>query len=194
MSGLERGVLIYERFCGNANGRDPRLLDLIDIEFLVPQPHVYQVENARIDPGKRWIYRGTIPFAPLLPAVQRICGPLWLNGGSTRFGKNDLIPEAAVSELTNSLMLIQPEELTIKLTSEGEKNGEPHRRIRGRFSLDGCGYVFSVTDCGIEQKLNKQEPGYQMRLRLPLLCVSVSEVLASTGACYKLIAGVIPTS
>lgn len=190
---LPKGVLIYERFCGNANGRDPRLLDLIDIEFLVPQPHAYQVENQRIDPGKRWTYRGTIPASALSPAVQRVNGPLWVNAGSTRFGTNDLIPEAAVGSLTNSLMLIQPDELAIKLTVEGEKDGEPKRRIRGRFSLDGCRYAFSVTDCAVEQHLSKREPGYEYRLRRPLLCVSVSEVLESTRACYKLIAGVIPT-
>jgi hypothetical protein len=38
---MEKGVLVYERFCGNANGRDPRLLDLLEIEFLVPQPHTF---------------------------------------------------------------------------------------------------------------------------------------------------------
>lgn len=36
VSGLEKGVLVYERFCHNANGRDPRLLDFVDIDFLVP--------------------------------------------------------------------------------------------------------------------------------------------------------------
>lgn len=107
---------------------------------------------------------------------------------------NDLIPEAAVGGLTSSLMLIQPEELTVAVTIEGEKNGEPKRRIRGRFSLDGCRYAFSVTDCAIEQQLSKREPGYEFRLKRPLLCVSVSEVLEATRACYKLIAGVIPTS
>lgn len=193
VSGLPRGVLIYERICGNANGRDPRLLDLIDIEFLVPQPHAYQVENARIDPGKRWTYRGTTKPEVLLPAVERTRGPLWVNAGSTRFGKNDLVPEAAVASLSSSLMLIQPEELAIKLTVEGEKDGEPKRRIRGQFSLDGCRYIFSVTDCAIEQQFSKREPGYEARLRRPLLCVSVSEVLESTRACYKLIAGVVPT-
>ena len=193
ITGLPKGVLIYERICGNANGRDPRLLDLIDIEFLVPQPHAYQVENQRIDPGKRWTYRGTTHVGALLPAVQQVRGPLWVNAGSTRFGMNDLIPEAAVASLTSSLMLIQPEELAIKLTIEGEKNGEPKRRIRGCFSLDRCRYALSITDCAIEQRLGKREPGYEFCLPRPLLCVSVSEVLESTRACYKLIAGVIAT-
>lgn len=194
VSGLERGVLINERFCGNANGRDPRLLDVIDIEFLVPQPHAFQVENARIDPGKRWTYRGTVKPEALLPAVQQVRGPLWVNEGSTKFGRNDLIPEAEATRLASSLMLIRPEELAIAITVEGEKNGEPKRRIRGRFSLDDCRYIFSVTDCALEQRLSKLEPGFEMKLRRPLLCVSVSEVLESTRACYKLIAGVVPTT
>ena len=191
---LPRGVLINERFCGNAYGRDPRLLDVLDIEFLAPQPHAYQTENARIDPGKRWTYRGSVQPQVLLPAVQRIRGPLWVNAGSTRFGVNDMIPAAATAGFSHSLMLIQPEELAITLTVEGEKNGEPHRRIRGEFSLAGSRYVFSVTDCAIEHQLQKREPGYEVRLKKPLLCVSISEVLESTRACYKLIAGVVPTS
>ncbi len=190
---LPKGVLINERFCGNANGRDPRLLDLIDIEFLVPQPHAYQVENARIDPGKRWTYRGNVKPQQLYPAVQRVHGPLWINAGSTKFGRNDLIPEEQAKALTCSLMLIQPEDLTITVTIEGEKNGEPRRRIRGEFALNGCRYIFSVTDCAIEPQMQKREPGFEMHLRRPLLCVSVSEVLESTRACYKLIAGVVPT-
>jgi hypothetical protein len=182
-----------ERFCGNANGRDPRLLDLIDIAFLVPQPHRYQTENHRIDPRKRWTYRGAIKPQQLFPAVQQVRGPLWINGQSTKFGLNDVISEADAASLTNSLLLIQPEELVITITIEGEKNGEPRRRIRGEFTLDGCWYIFSVTDCAMEQALAKREPGYEKRLQRPLLCVSVSEVLESTHACYKLIAGVVPT-
>jgi hypothetical protein len=193
VSGLERGVLVYERFCGNANGRDPKLLDVLDIEFLVPQPHRYQAENHRIDPCKRWIYCGTIKPEELLPGVQRVRGPLWFNGESTKFGLNDLIPEAVTASFTNSLLLVQPEELAITVTIEGEKNGEPRRRIRGEFALDDCWYIFSVTDCAVEQALAKRDPGYEKRLRRPLLCVSVSEILPSTGACYKLIAGVVPT-
>lgn len=190
---LPRDVLLNERFCGNACGRDPHLLDLIDIEFLVPEPHAHQTENARIDPGKRWTYRGHIRPNQLVPALRPVRGPLWINAGSTRFGMNDLIPEEVAATLTNSLMLIQPEELTITLTVEGEKNGEPRRRIRGEFGLDHCRYVFSVTDCAIEHGLRRCEPGYQNLLRRPLLCISVSEVLESTHACYKLIAGVVPT-
>jgi len=191
---LPKGVLINERFCGNAYGRDPRLLDVIDIEFLAPEPHAFQTENARIDPGKRWTYRGMIQPSVLFPAVQRVRGPLWVNAGSTRHGMNDMIPEAAALGLSSSLKLIQPDELAISLTVEGEKNGEPHRRIRGEFRLDSCRYIFSVTDCAIEHQLQKREPGYDMRLKKPLLCVSVSEVLESTRACYKLIAGVVPTA
>jgi len=190
---LPKGVLINERFCGNANGRDPRLLDLIEIEFLAPHPHPYQIENTRIDPGKRWIYRGTIQPSALLSAAMQVNGPLWVNAGSTCHGRNDLIPESHTACLSHSLMLIQPETLNLTLTVEGEKNGEPHRRIRGEFSLCGVPYIFSVTDCEIERQLQKRDPGYVLHLRRPLLCVSVSEVLESTRACYKLIAGVIPT-
>jgi hypothetical protein len=87
VSGREKGVLVYERFCGNANSRDPRLLDLLEIEFLVPQPHTVRVENHRIDPRLRW--------QKLLPCGEKVKGPLWVNAGSSRNGHNDMVPESA---------------------------------------------------------------------------------------------------
>jgi hypothetical protein len=75
---------VYERFCGNANGHDPRLLDLLEIEFLVPQAHTFQVENHRIDPRLRWTYRGSLPWQKLLPCVDKVSGPLWVDAGSSR--------------------------------------------------------------------------------------------------------------
>ena len=193
VSGMEKGILVYERFCGNANGRDPRLLDLIEIEFLVPQPHAFQQENHRIDPRLRWTFRGTVKPEQLLSAVVKVRGPLWVNAGSSKKGMNDVVPESAALQLESSLMLVQPEELVVRLTVEEVAFGEPKRRMRGEFWLDGCRYIFSVTDCRLEEQMAKCESGYEKRFRKPLLCLSVSEVLASQRACYKLIAGVVST-
>src|SRR3954462_1224732 len=101
VSGMDKGVLNYERFCGNSNGRDPRLLDLIRIEFLVPQPHAFQSENHRIDPCKRWTHCGSLKWQRLLPAVSRAKEPLWANAGSSKQGLLDVVPEHVALANTN---------------------------------------------------------------------------------------------
>jgi hypothetical protein len=193
VSGMEKGTLVWERFCGNANGRDPRLLDLLEIEFLVPQPHTFQVENHRIDPRLRWTYRGSLPWQKLLPHVERTKNALWMNAGSSRNGHNDMVPADAAPALKSSLKLVQPEELRVTVTLEGSKSGEAKRRIRGEFALADSWYILSITDCAFEQSLMKQVAGFSKVLRRPLLCVSVSEVVPQMHACYKLIAGVVST-
>lgn len=194
VSGLEKGVLVYERFCGNANGRDPKLLDLLEIEFLVQQPHTFQTENHRIDPCKRWMYRGSLKWEQLLPAVQRSNGPLWVNAGSSRNGLNDMIPEDDALQLTSSLMLVQPDDLVVTVTLEGgDRYKEPRRKMRGEFQIAGVWYIFSVTDCHLEDEMKNCGAGAEKVFRKPLLCLSVSEVFEQTRACYKLIAGVVPT-
>jgi len=169
------------------------LLDLLEIEFLVPQPHTFQVENHRIDPRLRWTYRGSLPWQKLLPHVDRSTGPLWVNAGSSRNGHNDMVPEDVAPTLQNSLRLVQPDELRVTVTMEGSKSGEAKRRIRGEFEVADSWYIFSITDCAFEQSLAKQDAGFSKVLRRPLLCLSVSEVVPQMHACYKLIAGVVAT-
>jgi hypothetical protein len=76
---------------------------------------------------------------------------------------------------------------------EKSSSGEWKRRLRGSFSLTGWDYIFSVTDCNVEKEMSREEPGGERFHRKPILCLSLSEVMPSQGACYKLIAGVIPT-
>ena len=59
VSAMEKGTLMQQRFC--ANGRDPQLLDLVEIEFVAPQQHPFQPENHAIDPRITWQYRALFP-------------------------------------------------------------------------------------------------------------------------------------
>lgn len=187
----EKGVINGERFCPNASGRDPQLLDLVTISFVAPQPHDFQIENQLIVP-QSWTYSGSVKWQDLLPAVEYVKGQLWANVGHSRNGQNDMIPEEVAPGLKCSLKLVQPEELTIKVTMEGRAGAEK-RKLRGEFSLYGYWYTFSVTDSRMEQELKTCAPGAEKVFRNPLLCLSLSEVLPDVHACYKLIAGVVPT-
>jgi hypothetical protein len=191
---LNKGELHYECICGNANGRDPKLLDVLLIEFLSPHPTGCQTENHRIDPGSRWIFRGTLWPAHLRRAVEQVKGPLWVNHGSSAFGMNDTIPAELAVTLPSSLKLIRPEELVIRVRVETSKTGEVRYRTRGEFCLSGYHYVLSITDPAIEKRFQNREPNYQEMLESPILCVSIAEPLQEKQACYKLIAGIIETS
>jgi len=188
----EKGVINGERFCRNANGRDPQLLDLLTISFAAPQAHDFQVENHLVASQQSWTFSGSAKWQDLLPAVEPVKGQLWANVGHSRNGQNDMIPEEVAPGLKSSLKLVQPEELTIKVTMEGRAGAEK-RKLRGEFSLYGYWYTFSVTDSQMEQELRTCTPGTEKVLKNPLLCLSLSEVLPDVHACYKLIAGVIPT-
>ena len=66
--------------------------------------------------------------------------------------------------------------------------------MRGQFTLAGYEYILAVTDPIVEGPVLRQPDGFSMELQRPILCISLSEKFASQNACYKLIAGVIPTS
>lgn len=105
-----------------------------------------------------------------------------------------MIPEEEVLQLNSSLLLVQPEELVVTITLEGgDKFKEPKRKMRGEFQIGDSWYFFSVTDCRLEEEMKNCGAGAEKVFRRPLMCLSVGEVFDQTRACYKLIAGVVPT-
>ena len=182
---------MQQRFC--ANGRDPQLLDLVEIEFVSPQQHPFQPENHAIDPRSQWQHRGSVSWKDVVTAAEEVKGPLWANVGSSKYGQNDEIPQEVAPGLKNSLKLVQTDELIVRVKMEGGKFGDGKRKLRGEFLLAGYWYTLSVTDCAIENALKTCAMGTEKVFKGPLLCLSLSEVFEPKHSCYKLIAGVIPT-
>ncbi len=191
VSALEKGALMNQRLC--ANGRDPQLLDLIEIGFVSPQEHPFQPENHAIDPRSQWKHQGSVSAKDLVPFVEDVKGPLWANVGSSKCGQNDEIPQEVAPGLKNSLKLVRTDELIVRVKMEGGRFGDGKRKLRGEFLLAGYWYTLSVTDCGIEADLKACAVGTETVYKNPLLCLSLSEVFEPKHSCYKLIAGVIPT-
>jgi hypothetical protein len=79
------------------------------------------------------------------------------------------------------------------IDTEGADFGNPRRRVRGEFSLDGEDYVLAVTDPVVERELRANVDGSSRKVEKPILCISLSEIFEKQNACYKLIAGVIKT-
>lgn len=193
VSSRERGELTAERWYARS-WRDPRLLDLIQVGLVQPRPSGCQTENHLVDSAVKWRLVGRVPPQSLLASLDHPKGPLWVNGESTSAGLNDRVHAALAERQPNSLVLVQPELLVIRINTEAANTEHARRRVRGQFSLAGYDYSLSITDPVIEEPLLRQADGFSAELQRPILCISLSEKFVAQNACYKLIAGVIPTS
>lgn len=193
VSGRDRGELTAERWYART-WRDPRLLDLIQVGLAEPRPSGCQIENHLVDSTVRWRCMGRVTPQCLFPVLDRPEGPLWTNGDSTSCGVNDRIRADIAERQPNSLILVQPERLVVKVNTEAPNTDHTRRRVRGQFSLAGCDYLLSITDPIVEEPMLRHPDGFDSELHRPILCISLSEKFVSQNACYKLIAGVIRTS
>jgi hypothetical protein len=193
VSDRDRGELTAERWYYRT-WRDPQLLDLIEVGLLQPRPSTFQTENHLVDASVRWKFAGRVTARSLLPVLDQPSGALWRNGESTASGLNDRVPAPIAERQHNSLVLVQPERLTIAVGTEGADRENPRRRVRGHFSLAGHDYILVITDPIVEKQIMCHPDGFSSELHNPILCISLSEKFNSQNACYKLIAGVMRTS
>jgi len=193
VSAKDRGELTAERWY-RRTWRDPQLLDLIEVGLLRPRPSGCQTENHLVDTNVRWRLAGRLTARQLLPALDPPAGPLWMNGDSTVSGHNDRVPAELAEREQYSLVLVQPEHLTITVDTEGADRGNARRRVRGHFSFAGCDYVLAITDPVVEKPILSNPDGFRTELQNPILCISLSEKFDAQNACYKLIAGVMRVS
>jgi len=136
-------ILRHRRY---EDGADPKLLDVMTISFLQARPQGCQQENHLIDSDTRWVLKRRITWDELAPAVDRVTGPLWVNEYSGRNGMNDRIPEDIATELSGSLLLIEPEQLKIRVAMEGGYDKPAQKKVRARFRLNGYEYLLALTD------------------------------------------------
>ncbi len=166
-----------------ADGKDPKILDVMDVGLVEPAPRAYQTENHLIDKARGYRFVGEWPWRRMRELIDRP-ETLWTNGSSARYGVNDRVKAEEAEKFTTSLALIEPENLTMRVFSEG---GKP--RVRARFRYAGVEHVFSVTDPFTEWAwLPKPDGEYAMPEAL--LCVSLGEPFTD-GYCYKLVATVL---
>lgn len=169
------------------DGRDPRVYDIIDIPILKARPHLYQSENYLIDADEYWKKTGAISWENLNNLVDPLA-PLWVNGDSSYNGRNDRVAMQVASQLNHSLVLIEPQDLTIYVQLEGSDFGNPKRKVRADFIHLGASYRLVVTD-PVAERAFFARPNGVYPLQDAYLCISLGEEYQ--GSCYKLVATIL---
>jgi hypothetical protein len=170
------------------NGKDPQVLDVIQIPLLAPRPHTFQTENHLIDADRYWSFDRVATFAAARLAVDGGAGALWDNQFSTYNGLHDKVEAAAAVPEQGSLRLIEVADLVIHVGVEGAAFGNAKRKVRGRFTHIGVQHWLVITDPLVESHYLAAGDGTH-QVGQALLCVSLSEPF--NGWVFKLIAAVI---
>jgi hypothetical protein len=170
-----------------ADGSGAKLLDVIKVTLTQAQPLAHQIEN-HVIAAVRWEKLLEGNWNHVVTATETTNGPLWHDGLSSHHGRNDKVPEAIARTLNGSLMLVEPQKLTLVVAQESKFPSGSERRVRAEFSYNGTSYNCVVTDPWIEQKYYALSDG---RYDVPVsrLCLSLPEIL--NGHATKLVASVI---
>ena len=169
------------------NGKDPVLLDIIDVPLLKRCPNGYQRENWLLDPELYWGKADTFDWEEL-DSISETKGILWKNGSSTFHGENDRIPEIEAGRETSSLTLVRVDRANLRVYAPGAAFGNSKRRVQACFNFAGYSYALRVTDPKIEKEFLGQADG-EYQLGESFLSISLSEPFE--GYSYKLVAAVL---
>jgi hypothetical protein len=170
------------------NGVLPSVLDIVKIPIIGATPQLHQSENHVIDAEYYWVKKGELSWIDVKQLVDNPA-TIWTNNDSTYYGLNDRVKVDIAAKLKNSLVLIDPEDLTIKVVTEGAEFGNARRRVRADFKHAGTYYSLIVTDPVAEKALLAKENA-EYRPTDTYLCISLGEA-HTDGSCYKLVATVI---
>ena len=162
----------------------------MDVPVLQPRSEDYQTENWLLDPMRRWKKADRLSPADLAALTDPVA-PLWINGHSTYHGQNDQIPIARTRSIEDSLRLLHVDRLRLKVHRPSEAFGDPTRRVQGRFRHADRDYALRVTDPRYDLPY-RAKPNGTYDIGGCYVTVSLSEPFQ--GACYKLIAAIIPAT
>ncbi|MFG2093028.1 hypothetical protein [Streptomyces sp. NPDC048612] len=169
-----------------ADGSEPRVLDLVSMPLLRPQPSAYQSENWLLDP-RPWKKTGRADWAKLL-TLEQSPDTIWENGYSSYNGINNRVSIEEADSLSDSLKLIRVSSLTLQVHVIGAEYDDAKLVVDAHFCHAGYRYTLRVTDSEYEQAyLAKPEGRY--KLGESFLTVSLGEEFK--GHAYKLVAAII---
>ena len=171
------------------SGKEPQILDVIEVSLISPAPHGHQQENHIIDAGCYWVMKGRSTWVEL-DGLADDPQTLWANGHSTGAGRNDRIPAPVAASYQNSLFLIKPKQVSISVDVPGVAFGNQKKAVRASFRYKQEWYNMKVTALGIEQVYLARDVGFYPFEQPCYFCISLAEA-HEDGYCYKLIATII---
>jgi hypothetical protein len=173
---------------------EPALLDILEFTISKHKPSSHQPENFVINPQHKFKQVGRVSAQELLKVIDKPTN-LWIMGYQSKtLGKNDFVPPTRISEVSNSLYLINPHSFTIEVVQ-----GTYSLQVRGHFTYLGADYNLRITDPIVEGRFIPKGVG-EYKIEDVLLTISLAEKLftvasnPSSSGYYKLIAGVIDIS
>lgn len=170
------------------NGKDPCLLDIVDVPVITAKPKTYQSENWLLNPNPYWVKRGRISWADLAIFVDAP-ETLWRNGNKTYHGSHDYVPADEADTLACSLYLIRVDRMEISVFLPGEAFGDTRRKVQGNFKYRGVEYGLSITDPAAKRRFLEQGLG-EYSLGECYLTISLGE-RHTDNRCYKLVAAIM---
>ncbi len=170
-----------------ADGTDPRVGDILEIPLLRTSRHPFQSENHLIDPHRHWVFSRRAVERDIQRCQDDSGRPLWRNGSSSTYGKNDRVRENLAMPNEGSLRLIKVDQLEVRLELETNRYGSK-RKLRGAFVHAGVQYVLGITDPQLRRRYFFGPDG-RYQIGPAYLCISLGDPW--DGFAYKLIATVI---
>jgi hypothetical protein len=174
-----------------ANGRQPQLRDIIEIDLAKRANIAGHPEDWLIEPGRMWRHKGRFPN-DIVPKFVETPDGLWLENPLHR---DRVSPDFLQQTNAQSLYLIQPESFRIYIR-EDSFSGKTTKKRRGIFIYQGNEYDLGLTDPKMQAKYF---PNFQQMSEgwvapgppsVAALCISLTPVFETTGYHYKLVAAV----
>ena len=169
------------------DNQSPKLLDIMDVPLLKPDPKHHQTENHLIDKSLRWVRVGELPWGTL-PQLRDRPATLWINSDHTYTGAFNCISQAEAATQHDSLALIRPETFAVEVGSS-TRDGRTKKTYRGNFRYNGTYYSLSLTDPVACEAFKPKDAG-EYPLSDAYLCVSLTEPYDKDGRCHKLVAAI----
>ena len=176
---------VLESECIYSLGHPIRVLDILEVRLVGPQPKNYQQENWLIGPGRPWALLGRAKWADVDAGISK-SSTLWSDGDSSSSGANDRISDSALSGIHNSLRLIRVEHIELAVIAPYRGKGAP--QLRAKFTYAQAAYSLVVTDPRYELSYRSREVG-SYQIGPALLTISLGEPYK--GHVYKLVAAII---
>ncbi len=191
----EGEVRTHECLC--ADGRQPAILDVVEVTLTGKQDCAHQPENYMIDSSVRWHRIGTIPGSSL-GVIEEKPAHLWLQPGT----RTDRIHSGvAVTSLApfQSLYLIRPTKLHFRIwEADDEFRGGPHKNRRAVFMYGGTEYNLPITDPTMDARYFRpfpalNQPPKEIAPTNPANCLLVVSLAApfKDGYHYKVVATIL---